>query len=107
MAQQMRAVLSLLDEAHTAKVNELWDALERRRAADLQSGALEARRAAHRVSWLWSRVDSALREDFRAHPAVRAALDATEDAVRRGTLTPEQGAARLIDAYGGSGADAR
>lgn len=81
-------------------LEELWHALEKRRAEDAASGRLERRRAEQRVAWLWRRVEDALRDSFRAHPAVRAALAATEDAVRRGAVTPEQGAARLLDAWG-------
>ncbi len=80
-------------------LEELWVAMEKRRADDATSGRLERRRAEQRVAWLWRRVEDALRGDFRAHPAVRAAIADTEDAVRRGAITPEQGAARLLDAW--------
>ena len=85
-------------------LEELWAVLERRHAAGSIDGTIEARRSDQRVRWLWRRLEDSFRGAFRAHPAVRAALAATEDAVRRGELTPEQGAARLIEAYAAPGA---
>jgi len=46
---------------------------------------------------MWALIDAGLRERFRAHPGVRAALPACSAQVASGTLTPTAAATRLLD----------
>ena len=61
------------------------------------SGALEARRHTQDQAWMWERIEAGLRQRFRNHPAVRAALPAWTDDVKAGRLAASVAARRLLD----------
>jgi LAO/AO transport system kinase len=46
---------------------------------------------------MWERIDAGLRQRFRTHPAVRAALEGVTGQVRAGTLAASVAARRLLD----------
>ena len=46
---------------------------------------------------MWERIEAGLRQRFRSHPAVGAALPAVEEDVRAGRLPPSVAARRLLD----------
>ncbi|MCW5636267.1 MAG: methylmalonyl Co-A mutase-associated GTPase MeaB [Rubrivivax sp.] len=78
-------------------LQDFWQAVERFRALQQRSGALERRRHAQDQAWMWERIDSGLRERFRRHPAVRAALPDISEQVRAGTVAASVAARRLLD----------
>ena len=84
-----------------AQVREVWRAAEDFAAAQRAEGGLARRRETQSRAWLWQRIDTALGERFRAHPAVRALLPATLEAVDHGDLPVSVAARRLLRAFVG------
>lgn len=80
-------------------LDELWDAVLEHRAALESAGVLDERRRAQRVRWMWTRIEEALLEEFRAHADVRTELEGLTDRVARGELAPEDAAAHLLAAF--------
>jgi LAO/AO transport system kinase len=76
---------------------EFWQAVTAFRQAQCSSGAASQRRQAQDETWMWQRIDSGLRERFRAHPAVQAALPALVADVRAGRVPPSLAARQLLD----------
>jgi LAO/AO transport system kinase len=76
---------------------EVWAAATRFRELQTASGRLAARRHAQDHAWMWQRIEAGLRERFRQHPAVKAALPAIESQVRSGSLAASVAARRLLD----------
>lgn len=82
-------------------IDAVWERVLAHRQALTASGELVARRQAQQVAWMWTLVREALEERFRAHPAVRARLDALEREVAEGRVPPGQAAARLLETFPG------
>ena len=78
-------------------IDAFWQAVERFRAAQESTGRLQARRHAQDSAWMWQRIESGLRERFRRHPAVCAALPDLTRQVRAGELAASVAARRLLD----------
>ncbi|MGM9479991.1 methylmalonyl Co-A mutase-associated GTPase MeaB [Roseateles sp. NT4] len=73
----------------------VWDALTALRTASEASGAWAAKRREQSLAWMWSRIQSGLKQAFVAHPGVQAQLEAATVAVREGR-TPASAAARQL-----------
>mgnify|MGYP006168065663 CR=1 FL=1 len=86
--------LSALARAVTG-LNPL-DHQDRIRLQRQASGALAARRHAQDRAWMWERIEAGLKQRFRTHPAVQAALDDTTRRVLDGTLPASTAARRLL-----------
>jgi LAO/AO transport system kinase len=78
-------------------VAEFWQAVERFRELQAAGGRSAARRRRQDETWMWERIEAGLRQRFRAHPAVHAALPATVEEVRAGRLAASVAARRLLD----------
>lgn len=78
---------------------DFWDAVTQFRDLQTASGRLAERRERQTVAWLWERIDAGLKERFRHHPAVAAALPATTSDVRAGRLAASVAARRLLDLF--------
>jgi LAO/AO transport system kinase len=76
---------------------EFWAVVLRFRDQQGASGRLVERRRSQDHAWMWERIEAGLRQRFRAHPAVGAALPAIEEDVRAGRLPPSVAARRLLD----------
>jgi len=79
---------------------DFWAAIERFRAAQSASGALSHRRRQQEQAWMWERIDAGLRQRFRGHPAVRAALPELQAAVLDGRVAASVAARRLLELAG-------
>ena len=55
-------------------IDTFWACVSRFRQAQTDSGQLQARRQSQALSWMWERIEAGLRQEFRAHPAVRKLL---------------------------------
>ena len=77
-------------------VAAFWREVERFRDTMQRSGEFDARRRSQALDWMWTLVDTRLRQDFRAHAGVGAMLAETQAAVAAGTLTPAMAAERLL-----------
>ena len=78
-------------------LDDFWSHIERFRKLQADSGRLQARRQAQDRAWMWERIEAGLRQRFRAHPAVQAALPALEAEVRAGRVAASVAARRLLD----------
>ena len=80
-------------------IAEFWAAITRFRELQTANGRLVARRHAQDQAWMWERIDAGLKDRFRHHPAVRAALPQMTAEVRGGTLAASVAARRLLDLF--------
>ncbi len=78
-------------------LDEFWQAVTRFRDRQTDSGALAQRRRQQDQAWMWERIEAGLRERFRRHPAVRAALPGITEDVNGGRLAASVAARRLLD----------
>lgn len=76
-------------------VDAFWDAVSRFRTLQTANGQLAQRRQQQARAWMWERIEAGLKQRFRTHPAVQAALDDTTRRVLDGTL-PASTAARSL-----------
>jgi LAO/AO transport system kinase len=78
---------------------EFWAAVSRFRTLQTAGGRLAARRHAQDQAWMWERIDAGLKQRFKAHPAVHAALPALTREVHAGQLAASVAARRLLDLF--------
>jgi LAO/AO transport system kinase len=81
-------------------LDHLWAEVMRHRAIMQGAGKLEAKRQEQQVQWLWTLFDERLKVRLTHEPRVRAMLQAIEDDVRGGRLTPVNGVNALLGAVG-------
>lgn len=77
-------------------VAEVWQLIEKFRAAMTESGLLEKRRRSQAKEWMYSMVEQELLARFRSDPKVKAILPEIEQAVLSGEITPTAAAQKLI-----------
>ena len=82
-----------------AGLPELWQQIERHRAALDATGELAAKRQRQQVAWMWSMLDARLSATLRRHPAVRALLPGLEQAVADAQVTPTLAVDRILAAF--------
>ena len=78
---------------------EFWAAVSQFRALQTANGRLAARRHQQDQAWMDALIGAGLRQRFKAHPAVRAALPELNDAVHAGRVAPSAAARRLLDLF--------
>jgi LAO/AO transport system kinase len=76
-----------------------WAAVQRFAERQRAQGLFDARRTAQSESWMWERIEAGLRQRFRAHPGVAAALAAATHDVKAGRLAASVAARRLLDLF--------
>jgi LAO/AO transport system kinase len=74
-----------------------WQVVSDFHEAQRSSGRLAERRHTQDQAWMWERIEAGLRQRFRAHPAVRAALPGITAEVGAGRLAASVAARRLLD----------
>jgi LAO/AO transport system kinase len=80
-------------------IHEVWDEVERFRAAFERTGSWSRRRAEQARAALWTEIGDSLLDHFRATPAVAERLATVELAVMAGTQTPTAAARALLGAF--------
>ncbi|NVJ09362.1 methylmalonyl Co-A mutase-associated GTPase MeaB [Myxococcus sp. AM001] len=80
-------------------IEKLWTSIETQLGRSAASGALERRRKAQQVQWMWTMVQDGLRAALRAHPEVSALVPTLEADVREGRATPTSAALRVLGAF--------
>ena len=80
-------------------IEEVWALLEEHRRFLQLSGALEERRSAQRKHWLSGLVREALAAELWDDPGVKSAGPAIEALVQSGSITPTEGARRLLEVF--------
>ena len=76
---------------------EFWQAITRFRELQTAAGQTAARRHAQDQAWMWERIEAGLRQRFRTHPAVRAALPEIAADVGAGRVAASVAARRLLE----------
>jgi LAO/AO transport system kinase len=92
---RVRTCSALLGEG----IDELWETIGALVAAARKSGELDARRAEQARAWMWSEVTDTLLDELRADASVRARLEALEDDVSRGRISPAAAAHEVLAAF--------
>ncbi|HYD75376.1 methylmalonyl Co-A mutase-associated GTPase MeaB [Ramlibacter sp.] len=77
-------------------VDRFWAAVSRFRELRQASGELAGRRRHQARAWMWERIESGLRQDFRQHPQVQALLPELTAEVEGGQLPASTAARRLL-----------
>jgi LAO/AO transport system kinase len=76
---------------------DFWAAVQRFGERQRASGRFAQRRHEQDQAWMWERIEAGLRQRFRQHPAVAAALPAMAEDVRAGRIAASTAARRLLD----------
>jgi LAO/AO transport system kinase len=76
---------------------DFWAAVQRFGERQRAAGRFEQRRHEQDQAWMWERIEAGLRQRFRQHPAVAAALPAVAEDVRAGRIAASTAARRLLD----------
>ena len=109
-ANQMRAALGMLRSTSVAwrppvltlsaarkdGIEQFWQTIEQFRSTLTASGDFSARRHHQAQAWMWQQIDSGLRQRFREHAGIQAALPELSQAVEMGTITPSAAAQRML-----------
>ncbi|MDR2209258.1 MAG: methylmalonyl Co-A mutase-associated GTPase MeaB [Azoarcus sp.] len=77
-------------------IAEFWDTAKRYRDTLTASGEFAARRKHQAATWMWELIDAGLKQRFRQHPRVTAALPGFVEAVEEGRVTPSAAARELL-----------
>jgi LAO/AO transport system kinase len=77
-------------------VDRFWQAVSRYRELQGAAGAIEARRKHQSRAWMWERIESGLRHDFRHHPQVKARLGQLTAEVEHGSIPASTAARQLL-----------
>ena len=80
-------------------LDTLWSKIEECRAVLTASGEFDQRRRRQRLRWTWAIVEDLLIGDLKHSPTVKAIVDALEEDVLQGRLTPAMAAERIIAAF--------
>lgn len=78
-----------------------WDAVQRYRQLQTANGRLALRRERQALAWMWERIDSGLKQAFRAHPRVQALLPSLQHDVAAGRIAAGTAARNLLAAQSG------
>ncbi|MGI9502672.1 MAG: methylmalonyl Co-A mutase-associated GTPase MeaB, partial [Geminicoccaceae bacterium] len=81
---------------HGGGILEIWQAIQRHRAAMEQSDTLEAKRREQRKSWLWDDIRAGLIDQLWHDPKASAAMRDLEQQVLAGDLLPSTAARQLL-----------
>ena len=77
-------------------MDEFWGEIEKFRSAMMNRGEFEEKRKKQALAWMWSMIESGLRQLFRNHPAVHASLPELSREVACGSVTPGAAAHQLL-----------
>ncbi|MFO0445090.1 MAG: methylmalonyl Co-A mutase-associated GTPase MeaB, partial [Betaproteobacteria bacterium] len=88
-----------LSALQASGIEAFWAAVQRFAGRQRAQGLFEARRTAQNEAWMWERIEAGLRQRFRTHPRVAAALAAATDDVKAGRLAASVAARRLLDLF--------
>ena len=81
-------------------IDELWGTVVHHREVLVSAGELEKKRDRQQRDWMWSMVRERLLDELRTNPDVRSLAPEIEEALRERTLTPTQGAQRILASLG-------
>ena len=82
-------------------IDGFWAAVTEFRTSQDAHGGLASRRRHQAQAWMWERIDVGLKQEFRAHPAVRALLRQLTADVAAGRVPASTAARNLLQARTG------
>ena len=82
-------------------MDAFWEAVQRYRQLQTANGRLALRRERQALAWMWERIDSGLKQAFRAHPRVQALLPSLQHDVAAGRIAAGTAARNLLAAQSG------
>ncbi|XP_004685254.1 PREDICTED: methylmalonic aciduria type A protein, mitochondrial [Condylura cristata] len=82
-------------------IAEMWDKMRDFQGLMLASGELTAKRKQQQKVWMWNLIQENVLEHFRTHPTVREQIQAMEEKVLDGALSPGLAADLLLKAFKG------
>lgn len=85
---------------HGIGLTELWAQVVDHRDRLTASGELAATRRDQNLRWMWSMVEDRLMSALRTDPRVAGVIDALEQDVTTGRLTPSMAADRILETFG-------
>ena len=77
-------------------MDEFWGEIEKFRSAMTASGEFADKRQKQALAWMWSMIESGLRQMFRDHPAIQASLSEVSRKVACGGMAPGAAAHQLL-----------
>ncbi|MFM8638355.1 MAG: methylmalonyl Co-A mutase-associated GTPase MeaB [Betaproteobacteria bacterium] len=80
-------------------IDRFWQQVLRFRQLQTDNGHMAQRRVHQAQAWMWERIEAGLRQRFRAHPAVQAALESLQNDVVQGRVAASVAARRLLDLF--------
>lgn len=78
----------------------LWDRVIEHRAITSGTNALETKRRAQSVRWMWSMIDDSLRQRLQADVHLRSILPEIEEAVATKQMTPREASVKILKRLG-------
>ena len=90
-----------LSALHNTGVDVFWTAVMQFKTIQTTNGRLAARRQQQSLSWMWERIDAALKHAFRQDPAVSTLLPALLADVAAGRIPASTAARNLLAAHSG------
>ncbi|MGO9875868.1 MAG: methylmalonyl Co-A mutase-associated GTPase MeaB [Acidimicrobiia bacterium] len=94
-AERVRTCSALFGDG----IDELWATVSALVGAARASGELDARRTEQARAWMWSEVTETLLDDLRHDADVRKQIDALEDDVSRGRMSPGAAARQVLAVF--------
>jgi LAO/AO transport system kinase len=85
-------------------IDEVWDRISAFRDIMTENGEMPVKRAGQARTWLWNEVSDTLLTRLREHPLVALHLEALENQVMAGQITPAAAARQLLAAFLGEDA---
>ncbi len=80
-------------------IDEVWQKVESYRDTMTEAGLFGERRREQRLNWLWSMVNTRVREDLAKHPALQSTVAKLENDVQAATLAPTTAANEILEAF--------
>jgi LAO/AO transport system kinase len=80
-------------------VAAFWDQVQTFMRLQRSGGEFDVRRRSQAQAWMWDIVQARLQTDFRAHPAIRAALPQALSDIDGARVAPSAAARALLDLF--------
>jgi LAO/AO transport system kinase len=80
-------------------VDSFWAEVSQFRQLQTANGRLQVRRQQQALAWMWERIDTGLKQRFRAHPQVRDQLDRITTEVAAGRVPASTAARYLLERF--------
>ncbi|WP_193531747.1 methylmalonyl Co-A mutase-associated GTPase MeaB [Roseateles aquatilis] len=84
-----------------AGIDAFWNAVSEFKALQQSNGGFDEKRRHQALAWMWERIQAGLKQQFKAAPAVRAALAETTARVLDGRLAASTAARELLTKFSG------